>query len=74
MNLEDHPGDIIHKARIMSNVTTAAAAMAAGISEGELAALEEHLLACSACAERAQATADYSTRCAGPPSRGGHDL
>ena len=42
MNLEDHPGDIIRKARIMSNVTTAAAALAAGISEGELAALEEN--------------------------------
>ena len=42
MNLEDHPGDIIRKARTMSSVTTAAAAMAAGISEGELAALEEN--------------------------------
>jgi hypothetical protein len=29
------------------------------VEETELAALEEHLLACSACAERAQATADY---------------
>ena len=41
MNLEDHPGDIIRKARAMSNVSTAAAARAAGISEAELSALEE---------------------------------
>jgi hydroxyacylglutathione hydrolase len=41
MNLEDHQGDIIRKARAMNNVSTAAAARAAGISEGELAALEE---------------------------------
>ena len=41
MNLEDHPGDIICKARKMSNVSTAAAANAAGISESELSALEE---------------------------------
>jgi glyoxylase-like metal-dependent hydrolase (beta-lactamase superfamily II) len=41
MNLEDHLGDIIRKARAMTNVSTAAAATAAGISEGELAALEE---------------------------------
>ena len=41
MNLEDHLGDIIRKARAMTNVSTAAAANAAGISEGELAALEE---------------------------------
>ena len=41
MNLEDHLGDIISKARDMSNVSAAAAANAAGISEGELAALEE---------------------------------
>jgi len=41
MNLEDHLGDIIRKARAMSNVSTAAAANAAGISESELAALEE---------------------------------
>jgi glyoxylase-like metal-dependent hydrolase (beta-lactamase superfamily II) len=40
MNLEDHPGDILRKARTMTNVSTAIAA-AAGISEGELAALEE---------------------------------
>jgi hydroxyacylglutathione hydrolase len=41
MNLEDHPGDIIRKARMMSNVSEAAAASAAGISEAELSALEE---------------------------------
>jgi hydroxyacylglutathione hydrolase len=41
MNLEDHPGDIIRKARTMRHVSTAAAAVAAGISEVELAALEE---------------------------------
>ena len=41
MNLEDHLGDIIRKARTMGNVSTAAAAKAAGISESELAALEE---------------------------------
>lgn len=41
MNLEDHPGDIIRKARKMSNVSTAAAANAAGISESELSGLEE---------------------------------
>jgi hydroxyacylglutathione hydrolase len=41
MNLEDHPGDIIRKARKTSNVSSAAAANAAGISESELSALEE---------------------------------
>jgi len=41
MNLEDHPGDIICKARAMSNVSASAAAKAAGLSEAELAALEE---------------------------------
>src|SRR5258706_7884275 len=41
MNLEDHLGDIIRKARAMSNVTAAAAAKAAGMTEAELAALEE---------------------------------
>jgi hydroxyacylglutathione hydrolase len=41
MNLEDHPGDIIRKARVMSNVSEVAAAAAAGISETELSALEE---------------------------------
>jgi len=41
MNLEDHLGDIIRKARDMSSVSAAAAAGAAGISESQLAALEE---------------------------------
>ncbi|HEX3857557.1 MAG TPA: MBL fold metallo-hydrolase [Verrucomicrobiae bacterium] len=41
MNLEDHLGDIIRKARAMNNVSTAAAANAAGISESELSMLEE---------------------------------
>jgi hydroxyacylglutathione hydrolase len=41
MNLEDHLGDIISKARDMSNVSNATAAAAAGISETELAALEK---------------------------------
>ena len=41
MNLEDHLGDIIRKARAMSGVSTSAAAVAAGISEAELSALEE---------------------------------
>jgi len=41
MNLEDHPGDIIRKARGMSTVSAASAASAAGISETELSALEE---------------------------------
>lgn len=41
MNLEDHAGDIIRKARAMSGVPAPAAAGAAGISETELSALEE---------------------------------
>jgi hydroxyacylglutathione hydrolase len=41
MNLEDHLGDIIRKARAMSNVSAATAAAAAGISESQLSALEE---------------------------------
>jgi hypothetical protein len=41
MNLEDHLGDIIHKARAMNNVSSAAASNAAGISEKELSAIEE---------------------------------
>ncbi len=41
MNLEDHLGDIISKARNMSNVSAPAAAKAAEISESELASLEE---------------------------------
>lgn len=42
MNLEDHVGDIIRKARKAANVTEDAAAKAAGISTAELAALEEN--------------------------------
>src|ERR1035438_10870496 len=41
MNLEDHVGDIIRKARAMSNVSAGAAAGVAGLTETELAALEE---------------------------------
>ena len=41
MTLEDHLGDIIGKARTMSNASSAAAAAAAGISEAELSTLEE---------------------------------
>jgi hydroxyacylglutathione hydrolase len=41
MNLEDHLGDIIRKACAMTNVSGAAAAKSAGISESELSALEE---------------------------------
>ena len=41
MNLEDHLGDIVRKARLMMNVPAAAAAKAAGISETDLSALEE---------------------------------
>ncbi len=40
MDLEDHLGDIIRKARSMSGVSAAAAATAAGMSEAELASLE----------------------------------
>ena len=41
MNLEDHLGDIIRKARDMSKVSLEAAARASGLTEAELAALEE---------------------------------
>jgi hypothetical protein len=41
MNLEDHLGDIITKSRKANDVSAARAASAAGISESELAALEE---------------------------------
>src|SRR5690349_7908890 len=41
MNLEDHLGDIIRKARAMSNVAPEAAARASGLSAGDFAALEE---------------------------------
>ncbi|MGA2865588.1 MAG: MBL fold metallo-hydrolase [Verrucomicrobiota bacterium] len=41
MNLEDHVGDIIRKARAMSRVSAEAAARAAGLTAAELAGLEE---------------------------------
>lgn len=41
MNLEDHVGDVIRKARAMLNVAPDAAARAAGLSPQELGALEE---------------------------------
>jgi glyoxylase-like metal-dependent hydrolase (beta-lactamase superfamily II) len=41
VNLEDHFGDVIRKARAMSNVSAASAAAAAGLTEADLAALEE---------------------------------
>jgi glyoxylase-like metal-dependent hydrolase (beta-lactamase superfamily II) len=41
MNLEDHPGDIICKARAMSGVSAAIAAAAAEITGTELSVLEE---------------------------------
>jgi glyoxylase-like metal-dependent hydrolase (beta-lactamase superfamily II) len=41
MNLEDHLGDIIGKARAMNNVPAASAAKEAGLSESELSALEK---------------------------------
>lgn len=41
MNLEDHIGDIIGKARAMSGISISAAAQAAGLTDEELAALEE---------------------------------
>lgn len=40
MQLEDHPGDVIRKARKMMDVSAEKAATAAGISLGELEALE----------------------------------
>lgn len=41
MNLEDHIGDIIGKARAMANVPAGTAANAAGLTEAELSELEE---------------------------------
>ncbi|MSU60135.1 MAG: MBL fold metallo-hydrolase [Pedosphaera sp.] len=41
MNLEDHAGDVIRKARAMKNISAAAAASAAGLTEAELAAVED---------------------------------
>lgn len=40
VNLEDHLGDIVSKARAMGGVSASAAARAAGLSEAELAVLE----------------------------------
>jgi glyoxylase-like metal-dependent hydrolase (beta-lactamase superfamily II) len=40
MNLEDHFGDVLRKARAMSNVTPEVAAAAAGLSVDELSAVE----------------------------------
>jgi hydroxyacylglutathione hydrolase len=40
MNLEDHLGDIVRKARMMTNVSAGEAAAAAGLSEAQLAQLE----------------------------------
>ena len=40
MNLEDHLGDILAKARAINGVSAATAAAAAGISPAELGALE----------------------------------
>jgi hydroxyacylglutathione hydrolase len=41
MNLEDHLGDILRKARAMTGVSPAAAAAKAGLTETELATLED---------------------------------
>lgn len=41
MNLEDHAGDVIRKARLMAKVEPAAAAKTAGLAETEYAALED---------------------------------
>jgi hydroxyacylglutathione hydrolase len=41
MNLEDHLGDVVRKARAMSNVSPADAARAASLTESALAALED---------------------------------
>jgi glyoxylase-like metal-dependent hydrolase (beta-lactamase superfamily II) len=41
MNLEDHLGDIVRKARLMTGTTPAATARAAQVSEAALAALED---------------------------------
>ncbi|HWD93014.1 MAG TPA: MBL fold metallo-hydrolase [Verrucomicrobiae bacterium] len=41
MNLEDHLGDIVRKARAMAGVSAADAARAAGLSEAEYSTLEE---------------------------------
>jgi len=41
MNLEDHAGDVIRKARMMSKVEPSVAARAAGLGEADYAALED---------------------------------
>jgi glyoxylase-like metal-dependent hydrolase (beta-lactamase superfamily II) len=41
MNLEDHLGDIVRKARTMTNTSASVAANAAGLTEAELSALED---------------------------------
>jgi glyoxylase-like metal-dependent hydrolase (beta-lactamase superfamily II) len=41
MSLEDHLGDILRKARAMTNVSAEAAARAAGLTEAEMTAVEE---------------------------------
>jgi len=41
MNLEDHAGDVIRKARAMTDVSAGSAAKAAGISESELSTIED---------------------------------
>ena len=41
MNLEDHAGDVVRKARAMTNISGGAAAKAANISEQELSAMED---------------------------------
>ena len=41
MQLEDHAGDIVRKARVINHVSTTAAAAAAGISESDLAGFED---------------------------------
>ena len=44
------------------------------VEETELAPLEEHLLACSACAARAEATADYIDLIRRGMIEGNHEL
>lgn len=41
MNLEDHVGDVVRKARMMCGVTPTAVARAAGLSDSDLAAFED---------------------------------
>jgi hydroxyacylglutathione hydrolase len=53
MNLEDHLGDIIRKARSMNNVPASAAARAGGLTEAQLSRLEES----GTCSQRPDFTA-----------------